>query len=144
MGAGSGTATGQRLSAKSRLRHYTNLDRMENKLDRLLSDYDWGRIDDVFSLVPAQQAADRREGRMNMQIPAVTVREAGNGDAARWDSFAASHPQSSIFHRFGWSRVISKAYGHETKYLIAEKAGTEQVLGLLPLIHVKSPFFGKS
>ena len=38
------------LPVKSRLRHYLNLDRMEAKLDRLLSDFDWGRIDDALGV----------------------------------------------------------------------------------------------
>jgi hypothetical protein len=33
---------------KSRLRHYTNLRRMRRKLDRLLADFRWGRMDEVF------------------------------------------------------------------------------------------------
>jgi len=32
---------------KSRLRHYTNLDAMENKLRRLIKRFDWGRVDAV-------------------------------------------------------------------------------------------------
>ena len=36
------------LSAKSRLRHYLNLGRMEFRLRRLLADFAWGRMDDVF------------------------------------------------------------------------------------------------
>ena len=34
------------LDAKTRFRHYLNLDRMEARLDRLLRDFDWGRMDD--------------------------------------------------------------------------------------------------
>jgi polysaccharide deacetylase family protein (PEP-CTERM system associated) len=34
---------------KSRLRHYTNLSRMEADLDRLLRDFAWGRMDRVFA-----------------------------------------------------------------------------------------------
>jgi polysaccharide deacetylase family protein (PEP-CTERM system associated) len=34
---------------KSRLRHYTNLERMSGRLDRLLRDFAWGRIDQVFA-----------------------------------------------------------------------------------------------
>ena len=34
---------------KSRLRHYTNLDRMEGKLARLLSEFRWGRMDQAFA-----------------------------------------------------------------------------------------------
>jgi polysaccharide deacetylase family protein (PEP-CTERM system associated) len=35
------------LSLKSRFRHYTNLDRMEGKLARLLGDFTWDRMDRV-------------------------------------------------------------------------------------------------
>ena len=35
-------------SAKARFRHYLNLDRMEHRLDRLLDDFSWGRMDQVF------------------------------------------------------------------------------------------------
>lgn len=34
---------------KSRLRHYTNLDRMSARLDRLLGDFAWDRMDRVFA-----------------------------------------------------------------------------------------------
>ncbi|MBL4620005.1 MAG: DUF3473 domain-containing protein [Marinicaulis sp.] len=40
-------------SVKSKFRHYLNLDRMEGKLDQILSTFSWGRIDD---------AIDRRGG----------------------------------------------------------------------------------
>ncbi len=33
---------------KSRLRHYTNLSRMAGDLDRILRDFPWGRMDDVY------------------------------------------------------------------------------------------------
>jgi len=36
------------ISAKTRFRHYLNLDRMEGRLGRLLKDFRWGRMDDVF------------------------------------------------------------------------------------------------
>ena len=35
-------------SFKSRLRHYTNLGAMERRISRLLDDFAWGRMDDVF------------------------------------------------------------------------------------------------
>jgi len=43
---------------KSRVRHYTNLSRMEGKLDRLLREFSWGRMDGVFAdrLASAQAA----------------------------------------------------------------------------------------
>ena len=36
------------ISSKTRFRHYLNIDRMEGRLNRLLSDFDWGRMDQVF------------------------------------------------------------------------------------------------
>jgi polysaccharide deacetylase family protein (PEP-CTERM system associated) len=33
---------------RSRFRHYLNLDRMHDRLDRLLQDFRWGRMDEVF------------------------------------------------------------------------------------------------
>lgn len=38
------------LSLKSRIRHYANLSRMEAKLNRLLEDFSWGRVDEVFNV----------------------------------------------------------------------------------------------
>lgn len=39
-----------RAPLRSRLRHYTNLGRMESKLRRLLRDFRWGRMDDLAAL----------------------------------------------------------------------------------------------
>lgn len=36
------------ITLKTRVRHYTNLARMEKKLQRLLADFRWGRMDEVF------------------------------------------------------------------------------------------------
>ena len=36
-------------SWRSRFRHYTNLDRTEPRLERLLEDFSWGRMDEVFT-----------------------------------------------------------------------------------------------
>lgn len=38
------------LPFKSRIRHYTNLSRMEAKLGRLTRDFKWGRVDEVFDV----------------------------------------------------------------------------------------------
>lgn len=35
------------LDAKTRFRHYLNLERMQTRLDRLLGDFTWGRMDEV-------------------------------------------------------------------------------------------------
>ena len=35
------------IDAKTRFRHYVNLDRMESRLRQLLFDFEWGRVDEV-------------------------------------------------------------------------------------------------
>ncbi|MBE0595009.1 MAG: DUF3473 domain-containing protein [Gemmatimonadales bacterium] len=39
----------EQAGVKSKLRHYLNLDRMAVRLDRLLGDFRWGRVDEVFA-----------------------------------------------------------------------------------------------
>jgi polysaccharide deacetylase family protein (PEP-CTERM system associated) len=36
------------ITAKTRFRHYVNLHRMESRLERLLNDFHWGRMDHIF------------------------------------------------------------------------------------------------
>lgn len=36
------------ISAKTRFRHYLNLSRMQPRLQRLLQDFQWGRMDDIY------------------------------------------------------------------------------------------------
>jgi FemAB-related protein (PEP-CTERM system-associated) len=64
-------------------------------------------------------------------------------DAARpaWDRFVLEEcPEASFFHRSGWKPVIEAAYKQHCHYLFAERDG--QIVGVLPLVHVKSPVFG--
>lgn len=36
------------ISRKTRFRHYVNIDRMEDRLNQLLDDFNWGRMDQIF------------------------------------------------------------------------------------------------
>ena len=46
------------IDRRTRFRHYLNLERMEARLQRLLTDFSWGRMDEIF-LVPRPDAATR-------------------------------------------------------------------------------------
>jgi FemAB-related protein (PEP-CTERM system-associated) len=59
-----------------------------------------------------------------------------------WDAFVAEHPEGGWFHRAGWRRVVTRAYGHRTPYLLARRGS--EVRGILPLVHVRSPLFGQA
>ena len=47
------------IGAKTRFRHYVNIQHMEGRLKRLLTDFNWGRMDQIFlnRLAPAQNPA---------------------------------------------------------------------------------------
>jgi FemAB-related protein (PEP-CTERM system-associated) len=63
-------------------------------------------------------------------------------DRALWDAFVRDHPQATAFHLSAWGRAIEKTFGHKAYYLAAVRG--QDMLGILPLIHVKSRLFGQS
>ena len=71
---------------------------------------------------------------------AVEVRRLAPQDAPRWEAFVAQCPTATFFHRIGWKEVIERAFGHKTHYLLAERAC--EIVGVLPLVEVKSFLFG--
>ncbi|MDZ7697294.1 MAG: FemAB family XrtA/PEP-CTERM system-associated protein [Deltaproteobacteria bacterium] len=81
-----------------------------------------------------------------MQIRAIQANE-----APAWDEYVNRHPQATLYHLYGWRNVIEKTYGHQTYYLTAIKERDSQypipnthLVGVLPLVHLKSLFFGNS
>ena len=59
---------------------------------------------------------------------------------AQWDSYVKQHQQGSFFHLSGWQQVISKSFHHDCYFLYAELDG--HIVGVLPLVEVKSKLFG--
>jgi len=72
----------------------------------------------------------------------VAVRSFRAGDEQRWDDFVLGCASGSFFHLSGWKRVIERAFGHRTYYLVAERGRV--MTGVFPLTHVKSLLFGSS
>jgi FemAB-related protein (PEP-CTERM system-associated) len=58
-----------------------------------------------------------------------------------WDAFVTAHPDASSYHAWRWRSVFERAFGHETVYLIAHRAG--DVVGVLPLVLFRSWLFGR-
>jgi FemAB-related protein (PEP-CTERM system-associated) len=157
------------LDAKTRFRHYLNLHRTEHRLRRLLSDFEWGRVDDVFLPAasrrapampsmettfagePTRRTANTMKHRPSepgstmTTLPGLIVRSLAAGDpvaAQRWDAFVAACPEATFFHRSGWQRIVDGVFGHRTHFLYAERAG--RIEGILPLAHVRSRLFGNA
>ncbi len=72
----------------------------------------------------------------------VLVRQMRAEDVAHWDAFVFACSEATFFHRAGWKKVIERAFGHRTHYLLAER--NNAIVGVLPLTEVKSRLFGHS
>jgi serine/alanine adding enzyme len=63
------------------------------------------------------------------------------GSAEEWDTFASAQSGFTHFHRLGWRVVMQRVFGHECVYLAARDA-EEELIGILPLVRVRSLVFG--
>jgi len=73
---------------------------------------------------------------------ALSVRPFRDGDAERWDRFVFGCPEATFFHRIGWRQIFEEVFRHRTHYLLAERG--DEIVGVLPLVHLKSWLFGSS
>jgi serine/alanine adding enzyme len=76
--------------------------------------------------------------RVTNRLP-ITVHDGVPGDGA--EAYVAAHPHASSYHRREWLDVIEKAFGHQTKYLVA--ATTDGIAGVLPVVFFRSRVFGR-
>lgn len=72
----------------------------------------------------------------------VQVAIATDADAGEWDGFAARQAPASGYHVWAWRRVVEEAFGHECVYLVAREGSV--VVGVLPLVFIRSRLFGRS
>lgn len=73
---------------------------------------------------------------------AITIHELTDGDEGIWEAFVDACPQTTFFHRAGWRRVVADTYGYKSHYRLARRG--DAVVGILPLVHVKTPLFGNA
>ena len=64
-----------------------------------------------------------------------------NEDGSAWDTFVASHKDSTNYHQYGWRKVVEKSFGHSTMYVVATNRRNE-ICGILPFVRMKSKLFG--
>lgn len=67
--------------------------------------------------------------------------DATTGSEEEWDTFAAAQQGYTHFHKLRWRTVIERVFGHECGYLSA-RDNTGKLVGILPLVHVRSVVFG--
>ncbi len=85
---------------------------------------------------------------MNMTSPVSAVIEIGGVNiddvraAAVFDAYVDAHPDGTAFHLTRWGRAIARAMRHRPHYLAARRG--DRLVGVLPLIFVRSPLFGNA
>ena len=62
--------------------------------------------------------------------------------APAWDRFVGEHPDATFFHRSAWPGLIERVFGHRACSVLAERDGA--VVGVLPLVHVRTRLFGST
>ena len=69
----------------------------------------------------------------------MDIHPLGQSDSDRWDRFVHECAGGHFFHLSGWRDVVETSFGHKTHYLQAVSNG--RLVGILPLVHVKSALF---
>jgi len=57
-----------------------------------------------------------------------------------WDAYVYEHKDGTFFHLSQWRNVITEAFNHASYFLQAKE--DEKIVGILPLVEVKSTLFG--
>src|SRR5262245_32841694 len=71
----------------------------------------------------------------------IRVRQAVPQDLAAWQGFVDRTPDAGALPHAGWCEVLPAAYWVTPHFLMATDAG-DDVVGILPLYHSRSPFTG--
>src|SRR5258708_6158567 len=103
-----------------------------------------GGPDPPARVLVASRAPTRGQGRsrrLSAEEPMTVRVERFEGTAAEWDAVVRSCADWTHFHLYGWRSIIEKVFAHECLYLAA-RAGDGRLVGLLPLVRVKSLLFG--
>ncbi|MAG56244.1 MAG: peptidoglycan bridge formation protein FemAB [Planctomycetes bacterium] len=61
---------------------------------------------------------------------------------AGWTSFVTSHASGTLFHALEWRDLLLQTFRHEARYYVALR--DDSVVGVLPLVAIRSIFFGRS
>ncbi len=75
-------------------------------------------------------------------LATINITQAKDSDANDWNNFCLSLSNPHHTYAFQWSSIIENTFSHKAHYLIAKSA--DEILGVLPLHHVKSMLFGNA
>lgn len=64
-----------------------------------------------------------------------------DGENDLWNAYVNTNPDSSLYHRAEWKDLIQNVFGHDSYYFYACN-GNNEIVGILPLVRLKSKLFG--
>jgi len=80
--------------------------------------------------------------KTQIKNPDTFVIEHDCSDLRLWDDYISKHVTANNYHRYGWRHVIERSFQHQCYYMAArEKDGS--IVGVLPLVYMKSKLFGR-
>lgn len=88
---------------------------------------------------PIQAGAE--QSPVGAQVP-LRVEALPSGKNAEWNRFVHEQAGATFFHRVEWRQVLEHAFGHRGHYLQCFRG--DVLVGVLPLVEVKSLLFGHS
>lgn len=78
---------------------------------------------------------------INPQEICVSLLDDDKNNTSSWDDYVESNKETSIYHKAGIREVICKVFKHNTYYFYAHLENGK-ILGILPLVQIKSILFG--
>ncbi|MEX1034282.1 MAG: hypothetical protein WDZ30_13035, partial [Cellvibrionaceae bacterium] len=86
---------------------------------------------------PRFEFRHRRQDRSSR----ITVTQVSDEDRAAWNAYVEAHDGGCLYQLYAWRRVIERSFGHHC-YYYAAKTPDGNIVGVLPIIEMKSRLFG--
>ena len=72
----------------------------------------------------------------------LSICEMSDFDTDEWNQYVHSASDATFFHLAEWRSIFEQVLGHRAYYLLAKLDG--KIVGVFPLVHVKSRLFGSA
>ena len=115
---------------------------VENRILDIFEAETTAPLNDTPSTISAYSESDEpRTYRQNIENPDTISISLLNDEHDQWNSYVSKNPAATIHHRTEWRELLEQSYGLESFYFIAHDANGN-VVGILPLVRLKSRLFG--
>ena len=72
----------------------------------------------------------------------VNICQMTDADVDAWNEYVHRSVDSTFFHLAEWRTIFERTLGHRTHYLLAKS--NNEIVGVFPLVHIKSKLFGSA